>query len=258
MPTTRPLRRLTVLALAGLVLAGCGTHAPSGVSKVKAAASPVPRPIATPVAPVGADQDAAVKLLLAAVAQTSDATENFTANVTSENHEADGDTVTNTAKVVFKRPQAFSATILAASATKSVCTRLVYDGAKTVHLPTFFFGFIPIKVDLAVDDPRLLDGHRRSLKDTSTERVLDTLLHPGATARPLGEAMVAGEAADLLEVRSPLRWKGIDHEVFAISKRLHLPIARDSYDAKNQRIFHMEMRKMMTNVKLTSGDLALE
>jgi hypothetical protein len=164
----------------------------------------------------------------------------------------------NTARVFWRRQGTMACTVIAAESERKVGTKLIFDGQRSVTVRTYFFGFIPLTLTLDVDDSRLVDSSKRSLKDTSTERMLETLLHPRAAIVPLGDGEAVGEAIELYEVRSPLKWKGMDKDVFGVSKRLALPIVRDAYDASGKLMFHMEMRQMKTNVSVPAAEWTLD
>lgn len=239
------------IAALTLVLAACG-------------AQPAALPKLPPVKPIGpaptlpAPDQATVKALLARVQAAADGTRNFTATAYTKMRTPKGTTDHNLAKISWRRPGTMSATVLDAGIAKKKSTKLIFDGKREVRVRTYFFGFIPLKITLDVEDARLVDGYKRSLRDTSTERLLETLLHPQAEVRPLGEGVSAGEPIDLVEVRSPLRWKGVEKDVFGISRRISLPVMRDAYDGAGRVMFHLEMREMKPNVTIPSSEWTVE
>lgn len=241
---------MAIAALA-LMLAACGTK-PAALPEL-----PAVRPLGPAPALPAPDQEA-TRALLARVQAASDGTRNFSATAYTKMRTPAGGTDHNLAKIAWRRPGYMSATVLDAGIAKKKSTKLIFDGKHEVRVRTYFFGFIPLKITLDVEDPRLVDGYKRSLRDTSTERLLETLLHPEAEVRPLGEAVSAGEPVDLVEVRSPLHWKGVDKDVFGISRRISLPVMRDAYDGNGRVIFHLEMRNMRTNVTIPAAEWTVD
>lgn len=243
-------RGVAIAALA-LLLAACGTK-------------PVATPKLPPVKPVGVapslapSEEATVRALLDRVRAASTGVRNFTATAYTKMRTPAGGTDHNLAKISWRRPGTMSATVLDAGVAKKKSTKLIFDGKREVRVRTYFFGFLPLKITLDVEDPRLVDGYQRSLRDTSTERLLETLLHPEAVVRAVGEGVSHGEPVDLVEVRSPLRWKGVDKDVFGISRRIDLPVMRDAYDGAGRVIFHLEMRDMKPNVTIPSGEWTVD
>lgn len=242
------------LAAAALLSTACGKDAPAGVKPPKPV---VPLASAAPSQPA-AGADPRVAEMRVAVQAASDAVRNFQAIAHTKMRTAAGASAFNTAKVFWRRQGTMACTVTAAESEKKVGTKLIFDGDHSVKVRTYFFGFIPLKITLDVEDPRLVDSSKRSLKDTSTERMLETLLHPQAQVVPLGDGEAVGEAIALYEVRSPLKWKGMEKDVFGVSKRLNLPIVRDAYDASGKILFHMEMRQMRTNVTIPAAEWTLD
>lgn len=248
------LTRAALIACA-LVLAACGAK-PAGLPKLPPVAPIVPvTPTGSATAP-GVDD--AVAAMRARVQAATERVTNFQATAHTKMRAPSGSTAFNTAKVFWRRTGTMAATVVAAESEKKVGTKLIFDGKSSVKVRTYFFGFIPLKITLDVEDSRLVDGYKRSLKDTSTERLLETLLHPQAQIISLGDAMAVGEAVELYEVRSPLRWKGMEKDIFGVSKRLDLPIIRDAYDGAGKLLFHMEMRQMRTNVTIPAVEWTLD
>jgi hypothetical protein len=68
----------------------------------------------------------------------------------------------------------------------------------------------------------------------------------------------ASEPVDLLELRSPLAFKGIVRETIGISRRTMLPILRDSFDASGHRVFRLMLQQMRVNVPLLATDFSLD
>ena len=250
---------LTAVALiAATLLAGCGYEPPTGKRSLRRSA-----PLAAPVAAAPVNADAAAVARARAILQGVDAktkqVTNWQATATSEVvGPSAGDKNWNTSKIAFKHPSTMAATVIKAKDGKAENTKLVYRGGDQVQLKTYFFGFIAIKVDLQVDDSRLVDSYKRSLRDTQTKQLFTMLLHPQAQASWVGEGVAAGEPVDFIDVRSPESWKGVTHEVIGISRRLSLPISRDCYDAKNRRIFHLELKGMRVNFAAKASDFTLD
>lgn len=250
-------KQVLALMIAAVSLTACGTTGLTPKTPTKrttVAAAPVMLPLAAPEA-------AAVEkahVLLAAVDAATKQVHNWTASATSEVVGPDGSKNWNTSKVNFKHPATMCATVVKAKDEKSVNTKLLYEGGDQIQLKTFFFGFLAIKITLPHDDARLVDAYKRSLKQTQTKQLFETILHPQATSAWIGEGTVAGEAVDFLDVQSPGSWKGISHEVVGISRRLNLPIMRDSFNHKNQRIVHLELKGMKLNFQPKSGDFSLD
>jgi hypothetical protein len=240
------------IAAALLLLAACGKATPTTPASL-----PPVQPIGVTPSAAPAD-DAALKALLARVQAAADATRNFSATAYTKMRTPTGGTDHNLAKIHWKRPGTMAATVLDAGVAKKKSTKLVFDGKHEVRVRTYFFGFIPLKITLDVEDPRLVDGYKRSLRDTSTERLLETLLHPQAEARLLGAGVSHGEDVDYVEVRSPLRWKGVDKDVFGISRRISLPVMRDAIDGAGRVIFHLEMREMTPNTTIPASEWTVD
>lgn len=247
-------RKVAIAIAASALLGACGANGAGWRSDaVRHTEAPVP-----PLPSLAPDQEESAKRMLAEVAQTADESTGFLALAYTELLQPDGTRDHNTARIAYRRGGEMAATVLAAQIKKKEGTKLIFDGKSEVRVRTYFFGFLPIKLTLPVDDPRLVDVYKRTLKDTSTDALLDALLHPRAVVRPLGEGRAAGEAVDLFEVVSPLRWDKIQREVFGISRRVKLPILRDSFDHKGRLLFHLEMRNMRANVKVPAAEFTLD
>lgn len=240
------------LVAAALLLAACGAK-PDGLAKL-----PPVKPIPVVATGGGPSEPGEVQAMRARVQAACVRTNNFAAEAYTKMRTPSGGKAFNLAKCFWRRSGTMAATVVDAESEKKVGTKLIFDGKHSVRVRTYFFGFIPLKITLEVDDPRLVDGYKRTLKDTSTERMLETLLDPAAEVRPLGVGEAAGEPVDLFEVRSNLRWKGCDKDVFGVSKRLDLPIMRDAYDGAGKLIFHMEMRQMRTNVTIPAAEWTVD
>lgn len=248
----RPNNRVLGALLAALALsvAACGaTDVPL--------APDFPEPVPSDQPPT-APTDADTRTILATVAQAVAQTRTWRATAHSEVIGPDGSRDFNVSRITYQRPGMAAATILDAREKRKIGTRLVFDGAKSVALKTYFFGFLPIKVTLDVNDGRLLDSYKRSLKDTSTEQFVGVLLHPEAQVKRIGRYMMDGEPVELMDVRSPASWKELSREVIGVSHRLLIPVYRDCYDAKNTRIFHLELKGMRTNFPVTKKDFSLD
>lgn len=248
----RPQRKVlgALLAALSLALAACGvTDAPL--------APEFPEPVPTDLTPP-APTDADIRPILAAVAREVAQTRNWRAVAHSEVIGPDGSRDFNVSRITYQRPGMAAATILDARERRKIGTRLVFDGASKVALKTYFFGFLPIQVTLDVNDGRLLDSYKRSLKDTSTEQFVGVLLHPQAQVKRVGRYMMDGEAVELMDVRSPASWKELSREVIGISHRLLIPVYRDCYNQRNERIFHLELKGMRTNIPTTKKDFSLD
>lgn len=208
--------------------------------------------------PPSAPTDGDTRAILAAVAQQVARTSNWRATAHSEVIGPDGSRDFNVSRITYQRPGMAAATILDARERRKIGTRLVYDGARSVALKTYFFGFLPIRVTLDVNDDRLLDAYKRSLKDTSTEQFVGVLLHPEAQVKRIGRFMMDNEAVELMDVRSPASWKELSREVIGISHRLLIPVYRDCYNQRNERIFHLELKGMRVNLPVTKKDFTLD
>ena len=249
---------VAVAMAAATLLAGCG-YEPATSKRALRRAEPMAAPVAPP--PVNADAAAVerARAILAAVDAKTKTVTNWQATATSEVvGPGAGDKNWNTSKINFKHPSTMAATVVKAKDGKAENTRLVYHGGNEVSLKTYFFGFLAIKIDLPVDDGRLVDAYKRSLRDTQTKQLFTMLLHPQAQAAWVGEGLAAGEPVDFIDVRSPESWKGVTHEVVGVSRRLALPISRDCFDAKNRRIFHLELKGMKINFTPKAGDFTLD
>ncbi len=251
-------KALAVTALvATTFLAGCGYDSPTAKRSFRRT-----EPMAAPVAAAPGTADAAAVARAAAILKDVEAmtktVNNWKATATSEVVGPNGEKNWNTSAICFKHPATMAATVVKAKDGKSVNTKLVYRGGDDVSLKTYFFGFIAIKIDLPVDDSRLVDAYKRTLKDTQTKQLFAMLLHPQAQAAWIGEGTAAGEQVDFLDVRSPGSWKGITHEVVGISRRLASPVMRDCFDAKDRRIFHLELKGMKVNFTPKAGDFTLD
>lgn len=236
-----------LLVALGLTVTACGT-----AETPLAPDFPEPTDI-TPPAPTDGD----ARPILAVVAQQVAQTRNWRAEAHSEVIAPDGSRDFNVSRITYQRPGMAAATILDAKERRKIGTRLVYDGAETVALKTYFFGFLPIQVTLGVTDSRLLDAYKRSLKDTSTDQFVGVLLHPQAQVKRLGRYMMGDEPVELMDVRSPASWKGLSREVIGISHRLVIPVYRDCYNERDQRIFHLELKGMRINLPVTAKDFTL-
>lgn len=244
-------RQLVGLGGLAMVLAACGAAPDLPVATPHADPTPVPL---TPPDP----RQATARSLLAAVSRQVDQTRTWTATCRSECIATNGDRDYNVARLSYRRPGVCAVTILEARQDKKAGTRLVYDGVDSVAVKTYLFGLIPLRVTLHVDDDRLLDAYKRSIKDTSTEQMLGVMLNPQTQVVPLGTYRLGDETVALLEFHSPVSWKGVSREVIGISQRTVLPILRDVYDRQNRRMFHMELAGMRTNVALPSSEFSLE
>lgn len=246
-------RILSFTALACVVpLVGCGKEAMLPVAPVPTYAPASP----SPSAQVPLDPQA--QRLLAEVKARVAVTKNWTALAKADNTGPDGVTDSNTTRMWYKLPDVTAATIIANGNEKKKNTRVLYSGGNDVQLKTYFFGFIPLKITLPVTDSRLVDKYKRTLKETGTRQFFDMMLHPQAQVRSMGPGTSAGEPVELLEVRSPISWKGIEREVVGISTRLMLPVMRDCYDVRGKRIFHLELREMRTNIRLKGDEFKLD
>lgn len=256
MDTAKTTKALAATAMAvATLLAGCGANPAAPKRALRQA-----QPTAVAPAPVNADAAAVerAKKILADVAAMTKTVNNWKATATSEVIGPNGEKNWNTSAICFKHPATMAATVLKAKDGKSVNTKLVYRGGDEVSLKTYFFGFLAIKIDLAVDDSRLVDVYKRSLKDTQTKQLFTMLLHPQAQAAWIGEGTGAGEQVDWLEVHSPESWKGVSREVVGISRRNASPVVRDVFDAKNRRIVHLELKGMQLNYAAKASDFTLD
>jgi hypothetical protein len=258
------LRRVAALGLLATVLAGCGAN-PTATRALRQAKQPVAvAPVESPVYPgqpsmTGTDPEgpAKVKAILANVASAKLTTRNYTCKAHTEVTGPDGHKTWNTSQVAFKAPSTMAAYVVDASDAKTLKTKLVYGGHDDIDVKTYFFGFIAIKINLKVDDYRLVDVYKRSLRDTQASQLMALILDPRTKATYAGAAMVAGEQVDQLDLVSPLLWSGVSHEVVSISRRLALPIGRQVYDMRGKRIVNMELSGMRTNVQMASDAFTL-
>lgn len=248
---------LALMAISAFSL-GCGKAAstlPPAYSPPSAQPMPQPSP-GQPVAPGDLGQDVAA--WVAEVAKVSEGTLSYKAEARTDMRLPDGGTDFNVSRLRYRRPGWVRAEILQAKQNGKKGTIVVFDGKREVRVKTYLFGLLAVRATLDVRDKRLLDAYQRSLADTSTEALMATFLDPKATHTWAGEGQAAGEAVVFLDVFSPSTYKGITRDRYAISKRLHLPIQRDSFDAQKRLQFHCELRQMQRNVAMGPDDFTTD
>ncbi|MDB5101789.1 MAG: hypothetical protein JWM80_6210 [Cyanobacteria bacterium RYN_339] len=261
--TINTTKKLAALALASaFVLTGCG-KAPNAVSALRSQPSVPPAetpsyPGQPPMAGGSPENVAKAAQVIAAVAAAKPRTSTWTSKAHSDVTAPDGDRNWNVSQICFKAPNTMAAQVLTAKDDKTLKTKLVYKGGGDIDLKTYFFGFIAIKVNLAIDDSRLQDAYHRTLRDTQTRQLMDMILNPGAKATYLGKGKVYNQDVDFLDIVSPGSWKGITHEVVGISPTMACPLSRESFDSRGKRIFHLELENMRINYKPAANDFTLD
>lgn len=245
-----------VVALVGLM--GCGkgpsTLPPAYVPPV-APLQPQPSP-GQPSTPGEPGQDVAAWREL--VRQAMEATHSWKADARSDMRLPDGGSDFNLSRMRFRRPGWLRGEILQAKQANKKGTVVVFDGKREVRVKTYLFGLLAVRATLDVRDPRLLDPYKRSIADSSSDAMLNTFLDPKATLSYVGEGTVAGEPVAFIDVVGGHTYAGIAKDRYGISKRLNLPIFRDSYDPQNRVLFHCELRGMQVNVPMGATDFTTD
>jgi hypothetical protein len=208
--------------------------------------------------PTPGASDAAARRVLEALAARVAATATWRARVTTELVGPEGKRETNTLRMCYRKPGTVASTVLAASDGKQVGTKLVFGNTGRVKLKTWFFGFIPLKFDVPVDDARLLDSFGRSMRENTAEHLCGLLLDPASTVTWVGEATLDGEPYDRLAVRSKRLWRAFTHEHVGVSRRLGLPVVREAFGRGGKRVLLHELHGMTVNPNLPASEFEVQ
>jgi hypothetical protein len=165
---------------------------------------------------------------------------------------------TNTLRMCYRRPGTVASTVVEASDGKQVGSKLVFGNNDRVKLKTWFFGFIPLKLEVPVDDTRLLDAFGRSMRENTAEHLCGLLLDPAATVTWLGESSLDGEPLDKLAVRSRKVWKAFTHEHVGISRRLGLPVVREAFARGGKWVLLHELHGLAVNPNLPASEFQVQ
>lgn len=249
-PRSLPLGWATVAMALGL--AACGKP-PSTLPPSYVPPTPLPQPSGSPPPSSGE-----LGQWVEAVDRAAKAIHTWTATARTDMRLPSGGKDFNVSRMRYMRPGWVRAEILEAQNSGKRGTIVVFDGKRQVQVKTYLFGLLPVRATLDVMDKRLLDPYQRSLKDTGTEALMDTFLDPQAKRTVVGEAIAAGEPVMLIDVESRLTYAGIRRDRYGISKRLQLPVMRDSYDAQDRLIYHCELKGMQVNVAMGAKDFTTD
>ncbi|MNK72847.1 hypothetical protein D3C87_923330 [compost metagenome] len=232
------------LALVASVLAGCGGNPAGKVvdrgGKLKDLNLNQPQPGAnTP------QQDPnRVIQLMQLVGQAHTRNNSVACDLVAFFRKDNGSTTSMKTKYRFQKPKQTSMEILEATDGGTVGTKLVWNGGSDVAVKTKLLGFW-LKTSLSVTDDRIKDSRGYRINETSLDQLYATLLHPQAKHELLSEGVLKGRPVAIVRLDSPMKLRGVTHEVFGIFVDTFTPAFRELYGGET-----LLMRLQIENARL--------
>lgn len=237
-------KSLLSLALMAMVVTGCGANPAGKVvdrgGRLKDLNLNQPQPGAnTPQQ----DQQRLVQLMQL-VAQAHARNTSVACDLVAFFRKDNGTTTSMKTKYRFQKPKQTSMEILEASEGGTVGTKLVWNGGSDVAVKTKLVGFW-LKTSLSVTDDRIKDSRGYRINETSLDQLYATLLHQSAQYQLLSEGNLKGRPVAIIRVDSPMKLRGVTHEVFGIYVDTFTPAFRELYGGDT-----LLMRLQIDNARL--------
>jgi hypothetical protein len=236
------IKSLLSLVLAAVVLSGCGADAPSTVvdrgGRLK--------DLNLNQSPNGAPQQNAQKVaqLMQMVAQAHARNNSVACDLTAFFRKDSGATSSMKTRYRFQKPKQTSMEILEASEGGTVGTKLVWNGGNDVAVKTKLLGFW-LKTSLGITDSRIADARGYRINETSLDQMYATLLHAQAKHELLSEGMLKGRPVAIVRLDSPIKLRGVTHEIFGVYVDNFVPAFRELYGGDT-----LLMRLQIDNARL--------
>lgn len=256
MKTGIGVKSLLSLALVAMVLTGCGVSPAGKVvdrgGKLKDLNLNQPQPGAnTP------QQDPArVLQLMQLVAQAHARNNNVACDLVAYFRRDNGTTTSMKTKYRFQKPKQTSMEVLEASDGGTVGTKLVWNGGSDVAVKTKLMGFW-LKTSLSITDDRIKDSRGYRINETSLDQLYATLLHAQAKHELLSEGMLKGRPVAVIRLDSPMKLRGVTHEVFGIYVDTFTPAFRELYGG-NTLLMRLQIDNARLNAQMESNAFNLD
>jgi len=230
------------LALVASVLAGCGGN-PAG-KVVDRGGKLKDLTLTQPGANTPQQDPNRVIQLMQLVGQAHTRNNSVACDLVAFFRKDNGSTTSMKTKYRFQKPKQTSMEILEATDGGTVGTKLVWNGGSDVAVKTKLLGFW-LKTSLSVTDDRIKDSRGYRINETSLDQLYATLLHPQAKHELLSEGVLKGRPVAIVRLDSPMKLRGVTHEVFGIFVDTFTPAFRELYGGET-----LLMRLQIENARL--------
>lgn len=245
---------LSGLALAAVFLTGCGADAPSTL--VDRGGRLKDLNLNQPPVTVPQQNAQKVQQLMQLVAQAHSRNSAVSCDLVAFFRTDAGVTSSMKSRYRFRKPYQTSLEILEASDGGTVGTKLVWNGGSTVSVKTKLLGFW-LKTSLGITDSRIADARGYRINETSLDQLFATLLHPQAKHELLSEGMLKGRQVAILRLDSPMKLRGVTHEVFGIYTDNFVPAFRELYGG-NTLLMRLQIENARLNPTMESNAFTLD
>ncbi len=247
-------KSLLSVALVAMALTGCGMDPPGKVvdrgGKLKDLNLNQPQP------GMPQQDQKNVAQLMQLVAQSHARNNGVACDLIAFFRKDDGTTSSMKSKFRFQKPNQTSLEILEASQGGTVGTKLVWNGGSDVAVKTKLMGFW-LKTSLGVTDDRIKDARGYRINETSLDQMYATLLHTQAKYQLLSEGMLKNRPVAIVRVDSPMKLRGVTHEVFGIYVDNFVPAFRELYGG-NTLLMRLQIDNARLNPQMESNAFNLD
>ncbi len=237
-------KSLLSLVLLASILTGCGIDPPGKVVDRGSRLKDLKLNQSQPGAQNPQQDPNRVLQLVQLVAQAHSRNNSVACDLIAFFRKDDGTTSSMKSKFRFKKPNQTSMEITEASQGGTVGTKLVWTGGKDVAIKTKLMGFW-LKTSLDVNDSRIADARGYRINQTSLDQMFATFLHAQAKHELMSEGSLKGRPVAVVRVDSPMKLRGVTHEVFGIYVDNFVPAFRELYNGKT-----LLMRIQIDNARL--------
>lgn len=236
------IKTLLSVALVSVLLTACGAEAPNTL--VDRGGRLKDLNLNRPPAAEPQQNTQKIQQLMQAVAQAHARNNSVACDLVAFFRTDAGVTSSMKSRYRFRKPYQTSLEILEASDGGTVGTKLVWNGGNDVSVKTKLLGFW-LKTSLGITDSRIADARGYRINETSLDQLFATLLHPQARHELLSEGEYKGRRIAIVRLDSPMKLRGVTHEIFGIYADTCVPAFRELYSGNT-----LVMRLQIDNARL--------
>lgn len=169
-----------------------------------------------------------------------------------------GQPASNFVRYAFQKPGKIAIHVVESSDSRTVGTKLLWEGGSKMKVHTNFMGGFWVNVDVDIHDPRTTDQRGYFIDENGVPALMAMLADPSNSTEFLGFATLDGVAVARLGVKSPRSLKGIAREIITIDSVHKLPVMREMYDAKDKMVFRIQLTNIAINTPLPASTFKVD